>query len=655
MTVDRKAQREFAVGVCVAVALSAVGMLLLAHSRGGRWLESGMLDTQAQFAASPAQADPRIVIIDADNASLETLQDKLGRWPWTRRVWTEVVRYVTQGQPKAVAIDAIFSGAESDAVDSDFADVLKQNGNTVLGFTFVPTHMEESGNDEAEKLSALQEHQAGQGQFGSVVDAAQFFPNLPEPVLANAAAGLGALNALPDPDGVIRRVGVQFRYAGKTYDSLDLRTVELAEKKTMSWQDRRGLLGGHFVEVGGRSVPVDAQGRMLLDWHGGSTVYPRLPLWQVICSIYPDQCPAGVQKFPPDYFRGKIVLIGASATASYDAHPTPFATAAPGFIAHATAVDNLLNGVAIREAPEWMLTLLVVSMAIAGGVMLFRLRNLAGATLLLIAVMAAYVGVAFWVYDKAYFALPIVTPCLALVLSFGASTAARYITTGRQLRQTRGMLNRYMSPQLVEYVMSNIGSLSLNGDKRELTILVSDVRNFTTMTERSEPLKLIALLDDYFSAMTEIIFRHNGIVDKFIGDGILAYWGAFTPEVNHAAEAAQAALEMLARVEELNTEWTKQGRETIAIGVGLNTGPVIFGNIGRGKKIEFTVIGDAVNLASRLEGLNKEFKTSIIVSECTRERIAGQATTRALGGYKVKGKTVETTVHELQSWNALDA
>jgi adenylate cyclase len=217
------------------------------------------------------------------------------------------------------------------------------------------------------------------------------------------------------------------------------------------------------------------------------------------------------------------------------------------------------------------------------------------------------------------------------------------------------MLDRYMAPQLVEYVMTNMGDLKLNGDKRELTILVSDVRNFTTMTEGSEPMELIALLDEYFAAMTEIIFRHNGIVDKFIGDGILAYWGAFTPQVNHAAEAAQAACEMIDRVKELNNAWAAQGRQTIAIGVGVNTGAVIFGNIGKGKKIEFTVIGDAVNLAARLEGLNKEFGTSIIVSEFTQQRIANLARTRPLGGYRVKGKTVETTVFALEGWGALPA
>jgi adenylate cyclase len=655
MAVDRKTRREFVVGACVSVAVAAGALLLLAHSRAGVWLENGTLDARARFAAKPEQADPRIVIIDVDNASLESLQDKLGRWPWTRRVWTEVVRYVNRGHPKAIAIDAIFSGAESDAVDQEFGAVMRQGGSTVLGFTFVPTQMEQAtGGDAAAKLDALAAHRAasdsqGGSAFAAPIDAAQFFPNLPEPVLVADASGVGALNALPDPDGVLRRVGVQYDYGGHAYDSLASRTVQQVLGAPVAWSRQDGLFGGRFAVAGGREVPVNDDGRMLLLWRGGSTVYPRLPIWQVICSIYPTQCPPDVVHYPPDYFAGKIVLIGASATASYDAHPTPFATAAPGFIVHAMAIDDLLNGVAIRETPAWLLALLVIAMAAAGGAALFLLRHLPPSLAAVLAMAAAWVVACFAAYGHAHLALPLAAPELALVLSFGSATAARYITTGRQLRQTRGMLDRYMSPQLVEYVIANIGDLRLNGDKRELTILVSDLRNFTTMTEQSDPMDLIALLDEYFAAMTEIIFRHNGIVDKFIGDGILAYWGAFTPAVNHAAEAARAAVEMLERVAQLNRDWAAQDRQTIAIGVGVNTGPAIFGNIGRGKKIEFTVIGDAVNLAARLEGLNKEFHTSIIISEFTRQRIAGLAKTRPLGGYKVKGKTVETAVYELLS------
>src|SRR5207302_8042199 len=155
--------------------------------------------------------------------------------------------------------------------------------------------------------------------------------------------------------------------------------------------------------------------------------------------------------------------------------------------------------------------------------------------------------------------------------------------------------------------------------------------------------------DDYFQAMTDVIFKYDGIVDKFIGDGFLAYWGAFTPGKNHALLAAQAALEMLSRLEELNAKWAQEGRPHLSIGIGINTGSVVFGNIGRGRKVEFTVIGDAVNLAARLEGLNKEFATSIIISEFTLARLGGMAATRALGKVKVKGKTVETSIFELKS------
>jgi adenylate cyclase len=657
---DPKVQREFLVGVCIAVAVAAVAMLVLARAPAGVWLENGTLDERARLGAKPTQADPRIVIIDIDNASLEALEDKLGRWPWTRRVWTEVIRYVSRGQPKAIAVDAIFGGAESDAVDQEFGAVMRQGGATVLGFTFVPTEMEESGGDANRKLAALAGHRAtadanGGAAFGAPIDAKHYFPNLPELVLVQGAAGLGALNALPDGDGVMRSVGVEMSYGGHAYDSLDSRAVQQALSAPVAWDGNGGLLGGHYAVVAGRKIPVGDDGRMLLAWRGGSNVYPRLPIWQVICSIYPTQCPPDVQHYPPSYFTGKIVLIGASATASYDVHPTPFATTAPGVVVHATAIDDLLNGVAIRASPFWLLAVLTILMAAAGGAALYFLRHLTRSILVVAAIEAAYIALCLLAYEYAHLALPVAAPGLALLISFGAATAARYVTTGRQLRQTRGMLDRYMSPQLVEYVMANLGDLSLKGDKRELTILVSDVRNFTTMTERSDPLELIALLDEYFAAMTEIIFRHNGIVDKFIGDGILAYWGAFTPQINHAAEAAQAAVEMIERVGELNKSWAAQGRQTIAIGVGVNTGTVIFGNIGKGKKIEFTVIGDAVNLAARLEGLNKEFGTSIIVSEFTQQRIADVARTRPLGGYRVKGKTVETTVFALEGWGAGEA
>ena len=654
MTTDPHTQSAFRTATLACIMASAALTLLLAGSRTGEWLENGTLDARARWTAQPAKADPRIVIIDIDNASLTALQEKLGRWPWTRRVWTEVIRYVTRGKPSVIAMDAVLSGAENEGVDAELAQVAQSSGKLVLGFSFLSTQIERANTDSAQAQLALLQQHFSPGGLGVPISAQEFEPNLPETKLARAAA-LGCVNSTPDRDGTVRRVALQFEYQGKHYPSLAVRAAELtnSQSREVSWHKKNGFFDKSYLDTNGALMPVDEEGRVLVLWHGGSFTYPRLPIWQVICSIYPDQCPAEVQKYPPEFFQDKIVLIGASAAGSYEARPMPFDAQAPGFVAHAAAIDNLLHGEAIRSSPEWLLYLSAFVMACCGGLLQYRLRSISTGSVLILVSFLFYIAAALVAFRGLHFALPVVAPCFALVLSYGSTGAARYATTGRELRRTRGMLDRYISPQLVSYVMSNLDTLHLNGDKRELTILISDVRNFTTMTEQSDPMELISLLDDYLAAMTEIIFKHNGIVDKFIGDGILAYWGAFTPGENHAKEAAQAALEMIEKLKHLNEQWAQQGKEPIAIGIGVNTGSVIFGNIGRGKKIEFTVIGDAVNLAARLEGLNKEFHTSIVISETTKRMLGEAGHVRSLGGVKVKGKTVETLVYELVGFDGL--
>jgi adenylate cyclase len=195
--------------------------------------------------------------------------------------------------------------------------------------------------------------------------------------------------------------------------------------------------------------------------------------------------------------------------------------------------------------------------------------------------------------------------------------------------------------------MDNLDSIRFDGEKRKLTILFSDVRSFTTLTEKSDPVELLKQLNEYLEAMTDIIFRHDGIVDKFIGDGIMAHWGAFTPELPNAKLAAQAALEMFDALAVLNDKWEATGRPRLDIGVGINTDEVIFGNVGTGKKLDFTAIGDGVNLAARLEGANKEYHSHIIVSAATLRELGDAAKTRPLGSIVVKGKTVGVEIHEL--------
>ena len=633
-------QKTFQRAALAAALVCALLVLGLSRTRALGWLESGAYDARVRWAADPARADKRIVVIDIDNASFDELKDKLGRWPWTRRVWTEVVRYTARGKPKVIVFDAVFGGQESPEVDTGFAQVMKDAGNVVLSYTFSYSERELVSDEAVRRKLALLTRDsvpATPGEPGERLRLSQSALNVPLDELANAAAGVGSVDFIPDPDGSVRRVALTFILEGRSYPALALRTAQIV-------QGNRQAPG----------VPLDRDGRMVLLWHGAArqdagTSYRRIPLWQLICSIYPAQCgDQKVEKFPPEFFRDKIVLVGASASTIYDVRPTPFGEVDPGYVAHATAIDNLLHGEAMRPAPGWFLPLAVFLMAFAGAAILLRMHSTLGGAAALAAVLAGYAGGNYLAFARAHLWLPLVAPVAALALSYVSAAAIRYATTGRELRRTRGTLDRYVSPALVDYVLENLETVELGGQKKELTILFSDVRNFTTLTESADPTELITLLNEYLAAMTEIIFKYDGIVDKFIGDGILAYWGAFTPGKNHALLAAQASLEMLERLADLNRRWEGEGRKTIAIGIGLNTGEVIFGNVGSGKKIEFTVIGDPVNLAARLEGLNKEFKTSIIISDFTREQLGDLARVRALGGVKVKGKTIETLVFELQ-------
>jgi len=639
----------------MAAAASAIFFILTRNTRPLEWLEACTYD--ARVRATAGSGDPNIVIIDVDNASFDIMKDKGWRWPWTRLAWAKTLEHVTPGSPRAIVFDAIYSGAQNDAgVDDKFAAAMKASSVVVLGYSFAFGEVDSSVPLE-DRWKALQaESSFTPYGVGYQVDPGKQVLDLPLQQLADSAAGLGSITGEFDFDGAVRRVPL-FSVAGnRAYRTLALRTADLAVGNENP--DGR-LQRGEFAFKPDMKIPTDSSGDLLLVWHknatsyedreSGSFPYARIPIWNVFCSMPEWHCPPEVQRYPAAFFKNKIVILGASAAGTYDAHPTPFGKVAPGMLAHATAIDNLMHGEAIRPAPSWLAIAVILAMAALGSGILIRIRHGWWALLALAVTTAFYIAICFVSFGTAHFWMPMVSPLGALAVSYVGSGAVRYTTTGRELRRTRGTLDRYVAPQLVDYVLEHINDVNLAGEKRELTIFFSDVRNFTTLTEGTPPMELIALLNEYLAAMTETIFKYEGIVDKFIGDGILAHWGAFTPGKNHALLAAQASLEMLQRLEELNKKWESEGRKQLAIGIGLNTGDVIFGNVGAGKNIEFTVIGDAVNLAARLESLTKEYKTLIIISEFTLAKLGNMAAVEPLGGVKVKGKTVETQIYALQA------
>ena len=622
----------------VLTATLAIAIALLDFRGSLDWLEDRSSDVRAKRTADPP-GDRDIVFVDIDNASYSSLTRKLGKWPWTRRVWTELVRYLNRGQPRLILFDVLFSGSES-AADPGFADVLQKAGNVVLPFAFVSGKIDADASVFTPPATAAV-HLDGPPR-GLALGRSDWYLNAPEKSLEAAVARTGSNLGAADADGITRRLPLIVRYDGR-----DWSTVWLSAALRVRGAGANPKYEGSDFTAGPVRVPVDAQGRYVVRWHGDTlNSYRSVPLWEMICSIYPSQCDAGVRRHPATEFHNKIVLVGASAAGSYEVRPTPVSETAPGMFVIATAIDNLLHNQAVRQAPWEVSLLLLLLLCCLPAWAVLQYRSIAAPLAVTLGVMALYTLTCFFAYGHGLW-LPMSAPLLAAALSFTGNTGYRYITVDRELSRTRGTLERYVSPQLVREVMDHLEEFNFKGEKKKLTILFSDVRSFTTLTEKSDPVELLTQLNEYLEAMTDIIFRYDGIVDKFIGDGIMAHWGAFTPDRPNALLAAQAGLEMMTRLLDLNKHWVATGRPPLDIGVGINTDNVIFGNVGTGKKVDFTAIGDGVNLASRLESANKEFKTHIVISASTLGELGDQARVRPLGSIVVKGKTVGVEVFEL--------
>jgi adenylate cyclase len=610
------------------------------------WLENRSSDWRVQATLDPAKADHDIVLVDIDNTSYRVLSGELGRWPWTRRIWTELLGYVSRGKPRMVILDILFGGPESTpGVDQGFASAIANAGNVVLPFAFASISGEVG--TEAREFPPEQAAVSVAGPVPGVeLKRSEWSLNRPHSLFAQAMAASGINLGNADPDGITRRLPLIERYGGRNWAAVWLAaTMRLTGAKTAEFRT------GEFL-AGPIRLPVDGNGAYILRWHGDPIkAYRRIPLAEMVCSMQPEICPPDATHHPVSEFQNKIVFVGASAGGSFEVRPTPVSETAPGVFLLETALDNLLHNDAIRRPPGILTILLIVLLASLPAWAVAGSRSIAVPLAVTFGALAIYGGACFLFYAHSIW-LPMSAPMLAGAVSFAGNTAFRYLTVDRELSRTRGTLERYVSPQLVKYVMDNIDSIRFDGQKRKLTVFFSDVRSFTTLTEKSDPVRLLRQLNEYLEAMTDIIFKYDGIVDKFIGDGIMAHWGAFTPDRPNAALAARAALEMMEKLAELNEHWKVNGFPPLDIGIGLNTAEVIFGNVGAGKKLDFTAIGDGVNLAARLESSNKEYKTHIIISESTREELGEAAEVVPLGTVVVKGKTVGVTIFELKSLTA---
>ncbi len=604
------------------------------------WLENRSADWRVVSTVNPAAADHDIVLVDIDNTSFRILTSQLGRWPWTRQVWSMLLNYLTRGHPRMVLLDILLSGSEPKA-DPGLAAAIRKAGNVALPFAF--TSAEGVDDPGAKPLPPDQALLGGGISTAGELRKSQWTINAPNPLFAKEVAASGSNLGNPDPDGVTRRLPLVEGYDGRNWASFWLAAA----------MKLKGATGAEFrngeFHAGPIHVPVDSKGNYIVRWRGNPAIaYKRIPLFEMVCSMQPDICEPDARRHPVAEFQNKIVFVGASAGGSFEVRPLAVSETAPGFFLLASALDNLLHNDAIFRTPEWLTMLLILVLASLPAVAVVGSRSITIPLAVTLGTLAIYGGACFLAYSRSIW-LPMSAPMLGCAVSFTANTAFRYLTVDRELSRTRGTLERYVAPQLVSYVLDHLESFRFDGQKRKLTVLFSDVRSFTTLTEKSDPVRLLKQLNEYLEAMTDIIFRYDGIVDKFIGDGIMAHWGAFTPDRPNATLGARAALDMMVKLAELNKHWEATGFPALDIGIGLNTGEVIFGNVGAGKKLDFTAIGDGVNLAARLESENKVYKTHIIISQATLDELGAAAQVHPLGSVIVKGKTVGVEIFELKA------
>ncbi len=616
------------IALIVAVTLS---VLHLGNVRFFEVLEEKTLDMRFTIRGKIAPG-PETVIAAIDEKSIK----KLGRFPWPRSVWGRVVDRLTEEGAKVIVFDVFFSESENVESDDLFQGAIRRSGRVVLPavFDFSEAGYKESGFTD-KKLDVMTP-----SAFAVIKHSDEpFFPLRAKMVLptlyrfSSVAEAMAHINMVPDGDGTLRWEILAVEYQGDYFAPIGLQAARLYQglKNEDLALDYRGS-----VSLGTTVIPTDEHGRMLINYRGPSNTFPVYSISDLL-----DRDPKVEGKF-----KNKIVLIGATAIGIYDLRVTPFSSNMAGIEKHASVVDNILHRDFIYRTDVSVL-LLIVLFAIVLGVTLPRLGAKAGAALFL-ALFGGFAGFVYYLFAAKGVWFNLVYPASALFFGYTSQTAYRFFMEERRARDIRKMFSSYVSKRIVDELIRDPSKAKLGGDRKEITVLFSDIRGFTSFSEKHQPEEVVSQLNEYLGAMTNVIFEHEGTLDKFVGDAIMALWGAPVGQPDHAESAVKCALAMIKRLKELQQKWTAEGKYVIDIGIGINTGEMVVGNMGaEGKKMDYTVIGDNVNLGARLESLTRQYNNHIIISEYTYAKVKDIVEAKELASVTVKGKQLPVVIYDL--------
>lgn len=575
------------------------------------------------------KAPSDIVIATIDEKSLE----KLGRWPWSRDKIAKLIDKLSELGAEVIALDIILS--EREPHDPLLAESIKKAGNVILPVVFM---FDKEDFSQAEIFSnyALSFYKSDLNKFFPI-RAKRVLTPLPE--FIEHALALSHINIFPDSDGVVRWETLYIEYGGYLIPSLSLKVVShylgLPDEKML-------ILPGQGIYIGKNFLPTDSSGRILIPYYGGFGHFQHISIVDILEG-----------KVAKREVEGKIVLVGATAIGIYDLRVTPLSPALPGVEKHASVIAGLLEGKRLILTPL-PTVLLVVGLTGVVSLLFLYFRALFSFFILL-GTSFVLTGGAYLLFQKKEIFLLQSAPLLNLFIQFSLLSTLKYALVEREASFIRHVFSSYVTERVVEELIKNPEMARLGGERRDISVLFTDLRGFTSLSEKLSPEQVVELLNEYFKAMVEVVFKWDGTLDKFIGDAIMVFWGAPLSMEDHAKRAVLCAFEMSERLQELNEKLEKEGKPPLRLGAGINTGQALVGNIGaEGKKMDYTVIGDTVNLASRLEGLNKHFGTEILISEFTLERIKNEIEkfppiiVRGVGTVQVKGKEKPVKVYSIE-------
>lgn len=599
----------------IFVYLTYINPLIIDEYIGGLFVDYGF-KVRNNISPPDVPSDVMIVAIDEDSLA------KYGRWPWDRRLQAKLIDKVFEGDPRTVAVDIFYAESESPDADSVLAETITSHRDKlVMALAFAGEEGKEITGDIPDTLYDFSIMTIKNAAYIQAYEAYRaLIP--PEPI--GSASQFGHVFSLPDRDGKLRWEYIYIKFGDEYFPSLALQAALISMNVPF---EQVKIVGGTGVEAGDVFVPTDGSGRLLINYYGREGKIAHTSAADVLSGI-----------MPPDTFRNKIVLIGTTAIATYDQKITPFSANFSGVEKNATIVANIITGNYLIRLSTYADILIVIVMGLTA--LFIGQRNMNSLSIFTVYLVMTFAYIAFNQILFAYYGLManLIYPVLTVFTVGTFIVNYRFFVEERKARNIRRMFSSYVTEKIMNELIKNPEMAKLGGDRRDVTIFFSDIKSFTTFSEKHQPEEVVAMLNEYLGAMTDIVFKWEGTLDKFIGDSIVAFWGAPLPQENHAELALGCALDMIRKLNELQDKWRSEGGDVLNVGIGINTGEVIVGNIGaEGKKMDYTVIGDNVNLAARVETLTRRYNTGLLMTEFSVDRIRDSIASGKIRGVAIEG------------------